>query len=214
MKLERRGATRYNFGAIAEVSDLDSQDELVAITRDLSLSGCFVQTPTPFSKGTEIRVRIRHSGADFTAIGKVTGNITWEGMGIEFVQIAASDQAVIEEWPGLTSKKNAPRSESSLERPRDRREIRGIPVTVSGQLTTGEFSEETETQVVMQEGALLHLSAAVSAGQVVRLKNRLTRMEQNCRVLFVDPQVEQGRPKLLAVEFLEPAPNFWGTKPE
>ena len=51
MKLERRAATRYNFGAIAEVIDLDEPDELVSLTRDLSSSGCFVVTTTPFPKG-------------------------------------------------------------------------------------------------------------------------------------------------------------------
>lgn len=42
MTLERRGATRYNFGAVAGVIDLDEPDEIVSLTRDLSLSGCFV----------------------------------------------------------------------------------------------------------------------------------------------------------------------------
>lgn len=37
--IERRGATRYNFGAIAEVTDLDESCELVSLTRDLSFSG-------------------------------------------------------------------------------------------------------------------------------------------------------------------------------
>lgn len=212
--IERRRATRYYFGAIAQIATLDSDAEVVSVTRDLSLSGCFVKTNTPFAQGTEVRVIIMSSGADFAAVGRVTHNITSEGMGIEFVQIAASDQAVIEKWLGLTREEKAPSAESSPERPRDERVIQGIPVTVSGQLATGEFSEETETQVVMHDGALLHLSAAVSAGQVVRIRNRLTRGEQDCRVLFVDPKAEQGRPKLLAVEFLEPVQKFWGIKPQ
>ncbi len=98
MKLERRGATRYNFGAIAEVIDLDQPDELVSVTRDLSLSGCFVKTTTPFPQGTRVRVRITHSGGEFTAIGNVTANVTATGMGIAFTQIEANDRAVLESW--------------------------------------------------------------------------------------------------------------------
>ena len=68
---------------------------------------------------------------------------------------------------------------------------RSIPVIVSGQLASGSFTEETETQVITPNGALLTLVAKVSSGQVMRLKNRLTRMEQDCRVLCVDQTPDQ-----------------------
>lgn len=95
---ERRAATRYNFGAIAEVIALDQSHELVSLTRDLSASGCFVETTTPFATGTRVRVRITHSGADFTALGDVTGNVTPTGMGIVFTQIEPNDRAILERW--------------------------------------------------------------------------------------------------------------------
>lgn len=100
MHLERRGATRYNFGAIAEVVDIGQSHELVSLTRDLSFSGCFVKTTTPFAKGTRVRVRITHSGADFTALGNVTANVTATGMGIVFTQIEPNDRAMLERWLG------------------------------------------------------------------------------------------------------------------
>ncbi len=99
---------------------------------------------------------------------------------------------------------NAPLSESS----HSNGPTRSMPVIVSGQLASGSFAEETETQVITPNGALLTLVAKVSPGQVMRLKNRLTRMEQNCRVLCVD-QTPTDKPKLLAVEFLDSAQNFW-----
>lgn len=98
MKLERRGATRYNFGAIAEITNIDKPHELVSVTRDLSLSGCFVKTTTPMPQGTRVRVRITHSGGDFAAIGNVTGNVTPTGMGIVFTGIEPSDRAILEKW--------------------------------------------------------------------------------------------------------------------
>ena len=98
MKLERRGATRYNFGAVAEVIDLDQPDELVSLTRDLSPSGCFVATTTPFPKGTRVRVRIMRSGGEISAIGCVTANVTPAGMGIAFTHIDTEDRTRLERW--------------------------------------------------------------------------------------------------------------------
>jgi hypothetical protein len=100
MRVERRGATRYNFGAIAEVIDLDQSRELVSITRDLSASGSFVKTTTPFPTGTRVRVRITHSGEDFAAIGNVTSNVTPTGMGIVFTDVEPNDRAILERWLG------------------------------------------------------------------------------------------------------------------
>jgi hypothetical protein len=58
--MERRHTRRYNFGAIAEVTDLGSRREFVATTRDLGLSGCFIKTTTPLAEGAEIRARITY----------------------------------------------------------------------------------------------------------------------------------------------------------
>jgi hypothetical protein len=95
--------TRYDFGAIAEVIDLDSREDVIVVTRDLSLSGCFVKTNTPFPAGTEVRVRIAYAGSDFAAIGSVTENINCEGMGIEFIEIEPDQQATLEAWLGISS---------------------------------------------------------------------------------------------------------------
>ena len=95
--------TRYDFGAIAEVIDLDSREDVIVVTRDLSLSGCFVKTNTPFPAGTEVRVRIAYAGSDFAAIGSVTENINCEGMGIEFIEIEPDQQATLEAWLGISA---------------------------------------------------------------------------------------------------------------
>jgi PilZ domain len=160
---------------------------VVCITRDLSASGCFVKTETHFAEDSEVIVRIRHSGTDFAAVGRVSSNITPEGMGIQFVQVQPRYQAIIEEWLGY---KTAASAEA------------GIPVVVSGDFEAGPFTEETEGQMIAPKRALLSMSAPVSPGQIVRLKNRLTRAEQTCRVLFVGP-ASKDKLRLLAVEFLE-----------
>ncbi len=93
-----RRSDRYSFSATAEVRDLGSHNEQVLITRDLSAGGCFVKTAAPLPKGTRIRVRIEHVGADFRAIGRVTDNISSEGMGVEFIEIEPKDRAILEKW--------------------------------------------------------------------------------------------------------------------
>ena len=100
LKLQRRSATRHHFGAIAEVLDLDQTHEVVSLIRDLSLTGCFVKTTTPFREGTRVRLRIAHSGAAFAATGRVTANVTATGMGIAFTQMELKDRAILEGWLG------------------------------------------------------------------------------------------------------------------
>jgi PilZ domain-containing protein len=201
--------TRYDFGAIAEVIDLDSREDMIGVTRDLSLSGCFIRAKAPFQKGTAVIVRIRCSGTDFAATGRVTANVNTEGMGIEFVEIQPKDQATIEQWLDP--------------RPPACRDTRSLPVTVFGQLSSGDFSEETETRITTYDTASLRLAAAVSPGQVVRLRNRLTHDEQKCRVVSVAPESngpkapeapEVHTVKLLTIEFLGSVRNFWNFRDE
>jgi hypothetical protein len=198
--IERR-ATRFSFGAIAEVIDLDSRRELVGVSRDVSLSGTFIKTSEAFASGTEVRVRLTASGANFAATGRVTANVNRQGMGIEFVEVLRKDHAILEMWLSIT--KNAFSPTVPCERL-----IRSVPVLVSGESSTGTFVEETETRFITSERALLHLRATVSPGQVVRLKNGLTLVEEKCRVVFVDSTPLEKR-KLLEVEFLQSTRNFW-----
>src|SRR5437588_2647941 len=91
---------RFSFAATAEVRDLGSRNEQVLITRDLSAGGCFVKTAAPLPKGTRIRVRIEHAGAEITAAGRVTHSVA-EGMGVEFVEVEPKDRAILNKWLAL-----------------------------------------------------------------------------------------------------------------
>jgi hypothetical protein len=95
--------TRYDFGAIAEVIDLDSREDIIVVTRDVSMCGCFVKTNAPFPAGTEVRVRIAYAGSDFAATGIVTENTNREGMGIEFIDIELRHRATLETWLGISA---------------------------------------------------------------------------------------------------------------
>jgi hypothetical protein len=95
---------RYDFGAIAEVVDLDSGEDVIVITRDLSLSGCFVKTNLPFPARTDVRVRITYAGLDFAATGVVVFNAR-DGMGIQFAEVRPNDRALLLEWLHVAEKK-------------------------------------------------------------------------------------------------------------
>jgi hypothetical protein len=93
-----RRSGHHNFGATAEVKELGSWKEELLITRDLSAGGCFIATALPLPKGSRIRVRIEHAGAEFTAVARVTDNVTPEGMGIEFVEMEPKERAILGKW--------------------------------------------------------------------------------------------------------------------
>jgi len=97
-QVERRRATRHHFVSAVEVINVESRKQLISLTRDLSLCGCFVTVKAPSPKGTRVSLKISNSKANFSAVGNVTHNLSGEGMGIGFVQVEAKDQAVLEDW--------------------------------------------------------------------------------------------------------------------
>jgi len=91
-------ARRLSFVASVEVTELDSEKPLSAHTKNLSLLGCFVETPTPLLEGTKVRLRISHRGANFVAIGRVAFSRPNSGMGIAFLTIEPKSQVVLDLW--------------------------------------------------------------------------------------------------------------------
>jgi hypothetical protein len=100
MPTEHRRAPRHLLGGTVEVTDLESEKEIVAVARNLSLFGCFVATVTPFLTGTKVRLRITHGGATFAAFGCVAYASAAEGMGIAFGESETKDRAVLDTWLG------------------------------------------------------------------------------------------------------------------
>jgi len=81
-----------------EITDLQSESHLSAHTRDLSLFGCFVETPTPFVDGTKVRLRITRGGANVSGVGKVAYSRPGKGMGVQFLSIEPSSLPTLEGW--------------------------------------------------------------------------------------------------------------------
>lgn len=97
---DRRRALRLPFAARTSVTDVKSDERMVALTRDLSLQGCFVATQTPSNPGTPVWITIYHAGAKVAAIGKVV-HVGREGMGVAFSKMDLRDQLHIDRWMSL-----------------------------------------------------------------------------------------------------------------
>ena len=70
------------------------------------------------------------------------------------------------------------------------------------------FRETCETVVVNGHGGLLILKHEIDNGEMLVLTNLETLDEQECRVVFLGELGDRGQ--RVGVEFLTPAPRFWG----
>jgi hypothetical protein len=70
------------------------------------------------------------------------------------------------------------------------------------------FRETCETVVVNGHGGLLILKHEIDNGEMLVLTNPETLEEQECRVVFLGELGDRGQ--RVGVEFLTPAPRFWG----
>ena len=70
------------------------------------------------------------------------------------------------------------------------------------------FKESCETVVVNAHGGLLMLKHEIDNGEMLVLTNPETLEEQECRVVYQGEPCERGQ--RIGVEFLTPAPHFWG----
>jgi Tfp pilus assembly protein PilZ len=91
-----RRATRYYFGGVVELTEVDSGRMLVALVRSLSLCGCFVKTDQSFSLGAKLLLKMTHGGSHFSANGHVV-NQTEIGIGVEFTDVEPVDRSRLEE---------------------------------------------------------------------------------------------------------------------
>ena len=70
------------------------------------------------------------------------------------------------------------------------------------------FREMCETLVVSAHGGLLNLKHEVDDGEMLVLVNLETQEEQECRIVYLGESGSRGM--RVGVEFLTPAPYFWG----
>jgi hypothetical protein len=102
--------------------------------------------------------------------------------------------------PESSEKKRKPRSSE--------RKSFHVPVVVYGWTKKqGSFHEETNTLLLNDSGALLALKTKVEVGETIFLVNRVTREEQEIRVVYAEPAVDDRT--LAGITFKSPTPGFW-----
>lgn len=86
-----------------------------------------------------------------------------------------------------------------------------IPVRASGKSAEGrKFKESSQTIVINAHGGLLYLHETLELGGEVVLTNPATEEDQECRVVYLGDTSDKGT--RVGVEFLSPAPHFWGVE--
>jgi hypothetical protein len=106
------------------------------------------------------------------------------------------------------AQKSKPKSE---QRSSQRASLQVAVVVYGWAKNQGAFHEDTHTLLVNASGGLVALSTIVEAGEIVFVVNKNTREEQECRVVYVQPDAE-GKTKV-GLAFKREIPGFWRTNP-
>ncbi len=115
---ERRAHARFPFTAGAEVLDARSGARLNARVSDLSRGGCYVDSISPFTVGTEVKLRITKDASSFSSQAKVVYSSVGMGMGLAFTVIEPEQRWILEKWLAELRGEPSPEHESA-EKPRD-----------------------------------------------------------------------------------------------
>jgi PilZ domain-containing protein len=200
---ERRTDPRYSFAAVVEITDEKSGIRTNSNISDISQKGCFVETDSPLSLGTETTLRISKGTEAFEARARVVHSGT-NGMGLLFTAVVQEQLRVLERWLIPFRQKEW----LALHRHRSQRVLLQIPVRVSGRNALGSpFEEESQTVLINANGALLLLSTQMSQGQTLTLLNIAAQQSAECVVAYIGQH--QGQRAEVGVGFLLPNPGFW-----
>jgi PilZ domain len=93
-----RRTPRYPLVVDIELTDVNSNIQIRAQTKVLSLCGCGVETAKLFPKGTSVRIKLSHQGTDVRALARVVYATQDLGMGIAFINVDREDEQILEWW--------------------------------------------------------------------------------------------------------------------
>jgi len=84
-----------------------------------------------------------------------------------------------------------------------------VRVVVAGKNADGRrFREACETVVINAHGGMLCLNQPLHMDAMLVITNPFTQEEQESRIVFLGDATEKGQ--RIGLEFLTPAPHFWG----
>lgn len=93
-------------------------------------------------------------------------------------------------------------------RRRSQRVLMQVSIRLYGLDAQGQpFNEEADTLAISAHGALVLLTARVTSGSSMMLRNNSTKEEQECNVAFLGPV--RGNKCEIGLEFSARRPQFW-----
>jgi hypothetical protein len=98
MEQERRRTPRYPFTGSVEMRQGTSEDKITAKVRELSLSGCYVETVSPYPVGAGLGVKVFTATEFFEAQASVIFVDENQGMGLMFRETKPYYIAVLRKW--------------------------------------------------------------------------------------------------------------------
>jgi PilZ domain len=87
----RRKAVRYVCPGGAELTLTRSGMSLWCKLADISYTGCYIETPTPLSPGTEVLVKLTVDGETIESLGEVRTSHMTVGMGVAFGEMGVEE---------------------------------------------------------------------------------------------------------------------------
>jgi hypothetical protein len=96
--LEHRRHARFPLTALVEALEPKSNTQISGRSSDVSLSGCYVDTLSPFPEGTLIRIRLTRENISFEANAKVVFSQIGMGMGVAFTSAEKDQFRVYQKW--------------------------------------------------------------------------------------------------------------------
>jgi hypothetical protein len=102
-----------------------------------------------------------------------------------------------------------PQAQADLNKRRSSRVLTRVTVRASGKNIHGQkFRETCQTILVNAHGGLLYINEPVQVGGDILITNPATEEEQECRIVYLGEFSKKGH--RVGIEFLSPAPHFWG----
>jgi hypothetical protein len=98
MEAKQPRPPRHEIGATAQIVDSVSGRCVNGRTSDVSLGGCYVETPAPLDVRSTIRIQLFFNGSTVTVYGDVVRSDPDKGMGLRFRGIAPDQLAVLNRW--------------------------------------------------------------------------------------------------------------------
>ena len=84
--------------AEAEVVDLQSGRSVFARTSDVSMGGCYVEAPEPFSARAAVTVKLTYNETSLAIYGDVVRSEPSKGMAIRFRALETNQTATLKGW--------------------------------------------------------------------------------------------------------------------